>query len=435
MSSPIRLGLRENAGQFALLVLINGFVGAMVGLERAIVPLLGEQEFGVGSRTALLAFIGSFGLVKALTNLFAGHFSERTGRRPLLIAGWLAALPVPLLIIWAPTWSWIIVANLLLGVNQGLCWSTTVVMKIDLVGPRRRGLAMGLNEFAGYLAMAASAYAGSAVAAHAGLRPEPFYLGIVFAVAGLLLSVFFARETVGHARYESRQHDDGKEPPPFKDVFMDATWRDPALSSCSQAGMVNNLNDGLVWGLLPIFFFAAGLDLKSIGLISSVYLATWGVGQLFTGAASDRLGRKWMIAAGMWLQGAALLVMPLGQGTAFWLIAAATLGVGTALVYPTLLAAIADVARPDRRAAAVGVYRLWRDSGYVFGALLAGIVADRLGIIWAIEAVAALTALSGVLVAIRMPETSRLGGVAHAQRQHASRDKLMETARLPTDRE
>jgi MFS family permease len=415
MSSPIRLGLRENAGQFALLVLINGFVGAMVGLERAIVPLLGEQEFGVGSRTALLAFIGSFGLVKALTNLFAGHFSERIGRRPLLIAGWLAALPVPLLIIWAPTWSWIIIANLLLGVNQGLCWSTTVVMKIDLVGPRRRGLAMGLNEFAGYLAMAASAYAGSALAAHAGLRPEPFYLGVVFAITGLLLSVFLARETVGHARYESRQHDDGKEPPPFKGVFMDATWRDPALSSCSQAGMVNNLNDGLVWGLLPIFFFAAGLDLKSIGLISSVYLATWGVGQLFTGAASDRLGRKWMIAAGMWLQGAALLAMPLGRGTAFWLIAAATLGVGTALVYPTLLAAIADVARPDRRAAAVGVYRLWRDSGYVFGALLAGIVADRLGIIWAIEAVAGLTALSGLLVAIRMPETLRLRGGAHAQ--------------------
>ena len=405
------LGLRENRGQFALLVLVNAFVGAMVGLERSVLPLLGEREFGLASRSAALSFVATFGVVKALTNLLAGRLGDRYGRKRVLVVGWLFALPVPLLVIWAPTWGWIIAANVLLGVNQGLAWSTTVVMKIDLVGPRQRGLAMGLNEFAGYLAVALSALATGMIASRWGLRPEPFYLGIAFAAAGLALSVLLVRDTSGHARVEALAHDGatgGAAPaatPSFRALLARGTWRDPALASASQAGLVNNLNDGLAWGLFPLFFAAAGLSLREIGLLAFVYPATWGVAQLWTGALSDRWGRKWMIVGGMLLQAAALAAMVAWRGLAPWIAAGIALGVGTALVYPTLLAAIGDVAHPAWRGSAVGVYRLWRDLGYAVGALLAGVLADLFGMGVAILAVAGLTAASGALVALRMPET------------------------------
>jgi MFS family permease len=411
------LGLRENWRQFALLVLVNAFVGAMVGLERSVLPLLGEREFGLASKSAALSFIATFGVVKAITNLVAGRLGDRYGRKRVLVAGWLFALPVPLLVIWAPTWGWVVAANVLLGVNQGLAWSTAVIMKIDLVGPRQRGLAMGLNEFAGYLAVALSALATGAVASRYGLRPEPFYLGIAFAATGLALAVLLVRDTTAHARHEARTHPQvppqtngafGAPPvPTFRELFARGTWRDPALSSASQAGLVNNLNDGLAWGLFPLFFAAAGLSLGEIGVLAFVYPATWGVTQLGTGALSDRWGRKWMIAGGMLLQGAALAAMVVWRGFAAWLGAGVALGVGTAFVYPTLLAAIGDVAHPASRGSTIGVYRLWRDLGYAVGALLAGVLADAFQMETAIGAVAAITAVSGLLVALRMPETLR----------------------------
>ena len=405
-----RLGLCENWRQFSLLVLVNAFVGAMVGLERSVLPLLGECEFGLASRTATLSFVATFGVVKALTNLLAGRLGDRYGRKPVLVAGRLFALPVPLLVMWAPTWNWIIVANVFLGINQGLTWSTAVIMKIDLVGPRRRGLAMGMNECAGYLAVALSALATGAIAGRYGLRPEPFYLGIAFAATGLALSVIFVRDTTLHARLEAGAHANATDgsataPPSMRELFARGTWRDPALASASQAGMVNNLNDGLAWGLFPLLYAAAGLSLREIGMLAFVYPATWGVVQLWTGALSDKWGRKWMIAGGMLLQGGALAAMIVWRGFTPWLVTGAALGVGTALVYPTLLAAIGDVAHPSWRGSAVGVYRLWRDMGYAVGALLAGVLADVFSLPVAIGAVAALTAASGVLVGFRMPET------------------------------
>jgi MFS family permease len=410
------LGLRQNWRQFALLVLVNAFVGAMVGLERSVLPLLGEREFGLASRTAALSFIATFGVVKALTNVFAGRMSDRFGRKHVLVLGWLFALPVPFLIIWAPTWGWIVAANVLLGINQGLAWSTAVIMKIDLVGPRQRGLAMGLNEFSGYLAVALSALATGVIASRYGLRPQPFYLGIAFAAAGLALSVLFVRDTTAHVRAEARTDARpsasptsgsgvDRPAPSFRELFARGTWRDPALSSASQAGLVNNLNDGLAWGLFPLFFAAAGLSVREIGLLAFVYPATWGVTQLATGALSDRWGRKWLIVAGMLLQAAALAAMIAWRGLAPWAAEGVALGVGTAMVYPTLLAAIGDVAHPTWRGSAVGVYRLWRDLGYAVGAILAGLLADAFGMATAIGVVAGLTAASGLLVALRMPET------------------------------
>ena len=414
------LGLRENWRQFALLVLVNAFVGAMVGLERSILPLLGEREFGLASRSAALSFVATFGVVKALTNLLAGRLGDRYGRKHVLVVGWLFALPVPFLIIWAPTWGWIVAANILLGINQGLAWSTAVIMKIDLVGPRQRGLAMGLNEFSGYLAVALSALATGDIASRYGLRPEPFYLGIAFAAVGLALSVLLVRDTTAHMRAEAvtdahshsptEGRSDGVPAPSFRELFARGTWRDPALASASQAGMVNNLNDGLAWGLFPLFFAAAGLSVREIGLLAFVYPATWGVTQLATGALSDRWGRKWMIVSGMLLQAAALAAMIIWRGLAPWAAAGVALGVGTAMVYPTLLAAIGDVAQPAWRGSAVGVYRLWRDLGYAVGALLAGALADGFGMATAIGAVAGVTATSGIVVALRMPETLRDGG-------------------------
>ena len=408
MAAPIRLGLRENWQQFALLVLVNAFVGGMVGLERTVVPLLAEEDFGQASRTVALSFIASFGVVKALANLLAGRFSDRIGRKRILVAGWLVGLPVPILIMVAPRWGWIVFANVLLGINQGLCWSTTVIMKIDLVGPARRGFAMGLNEAAGYLSVAGAALASGYLASSYGLRPEPFYLGVAFALAGLLLSIVFVRESHGHARHEATLRDGAairSVGPSFGQIFALASWKDRRLFATSQAGLVNNLNDGMAWGLFPLFFAAGGLDLGQIAVLAAIYPGVWGLGQLGTGALSDRLGRKWLIAGGMGVQAAGIFLVALVEGYAPWALAAVLLGVGTAMVYPTLLAAIGDVAHPEWRASAVGVYRLWRDGGYAVGALLAGAIADLLGLRWAIGTVGLLTLASGVVVAIVMEET------------------------------
>ncbi len=398
------LGLRQNLAQFSLLVLVNAFVGGMVGLERAILPLIAEREFGLVSKSVILSFIVGFGFVKAFTNLAAGRFSDRVGRKGLLVGGWIVGLPVPLILMWAPSWGWITVANLLLGINQGLCWSTTVIMKIDLVGPQRRGLAMGLNEFAGYFAVAITALVSGYIAASHGLRPAPFYLGIGIVAAGLFLSVFFVRETHGHARHEAKGQG-GAEHVPFMEIFTRTSYRDPNLFSCSQAGMVNNLNDGMAWGLFPLFFAAAHLPVERIAVLAATYPAVWGVCQLFTGALSDRVGRKWMIAGGMWIQAGGIGLIAASSTFLSWMTGAVFLGLGTAMVYPTLLAAIGDVAHPSWRASAVGVYRLWRDAGYAFGALLSGIIADLLGVVWAIAAVGTLTLASGLIVALRMTET------------------------------
>jgi MFS family permease len=404
MTDEVQLGLRANLAQFSLLVVVNAFVGAMVGLERTILPALAEHEFKLVAHAAVLSFIVVFGVTKALTNYFAGRLSDRVGRKRVLVAGWLVALPVPLLIIWAPSWGWVLAANVLLGVSQGLTWSTTVIMKIDLAGPARRGFAMGLNEFAGYGAVALSALATGYVAAYYGrLRPEPFYLGIAFAVIGLALSAVLVRETHAHARHEAKHETEGRSQ---RDIFLDTSFRNRELSSISQAGLVNNLNDGMAWGLFPMLYAGVGLSLERIGWLAAIYPAVWGIGQLFTGALSDRLGRKWLIAAGMWVQAAGIVLIVLSSRFLGFAGGAVLLGIGTAMVYPTLLAAIADVAHPSWRASAVGVYRLWRDLGYAVGALLAGITADILGIASAIWLVAAITFASGLVVAVRMRETA-----------------------------
>ena len=410
MSAPVRLGLKANLAQFALLVLVNAFVGAMVGLERSILPSLAEQEFHLAARAAILSFIVVFGVVKAITNYFAGQLADRMGRKPVLVAGWILASPVPFLLMWAPSWDWLLVANVLLGASQGLTWSTTVIMKIDLAGPERRGLAMGLNECAGYLAVGASALATGYVAAAYGLRPQPFYLGVVFVLAGLLLSALLVRETSDHARHEARNH--APVPPAAlspAEVFARTSFRDRDLSAVSQAGLVNNLNDGMAWGLFPLLFASAGMRLDQIGWLAAIYPMVWGVGQLFTGGLSDRIGRKGLIAAGLWVQAAGIAGVAASSSFAVFAAGAVLLGIGTAMVYPTLLAAIGDVAHPSWRASAVGVYRFWRDLGYAVGALLAGVAADRLGLRPAVALVAAVTAASGVVVAWRMRETMRSG--------------------------
>jgi MFS family permease len=414
VSTPkaIRLGLRENLAQFSLLVLVNAFVGAMVGMERSILPALAEEEFHLAARSAILSFIVVFGVSKALTNYFAGRFSDRYGRKVILVAGWLVAVPVPFLLVAAPTWSWILVANLFLGVSQGMTWSATVIMKIDLAGPKNRGLAMGLNEFAGYFAVALSALATGYLAADYGLR-EPFYLGVGFVVLGLGLSVGLVRETLGHAQLEGQ---DSPAPEGVKltaaQVFTTTSFTDKTLSSVSQAGMINNLNDGMAWGLFPLIFAASGLSLADIGVLAAIYPAVWGAGQLFTGAWSDRVGRKWLIVFGMWVQAGGIVVIATQSLFAGYAAGAALLGVGTAMVYPTLLAAISDVAHPSWRASAVGIYRLWRDMGYALGALLAGLIVDSFGVDEAMLTIAALTFGSGLLVALRMRESLGRNGPA-----------------------
>ncbi|CAN5458722.1 MFS transporter [soil metagenome] len=403
MTTP-RLGLRANAGQFALLVGVNGLVGGMVGQERTLLPLLGRDAFGITGVAVALTFLVAFGVTKAVTNLVAGYLADRYGRKPVLVAGWLLAAPVPLLIIWAPSWDWIVVANVFLGVSQGLTWSTTVLMKVDLVGAERRGLALGLNEAAGYGAVALTALATGFIAAEYGLRPAPFFLGIVFAGLGLGVSVLFVRETRGHARAE-QSRDGGAVRPPWTTVFRWTTFRQPSLSAASQAGLVNNLNDGLAWGLLPLYYASAGLELVQIAILSAAYPAVWGIGQTVTGAWSDRIGRRPLIVAGMLVQGVAIVAIGLGSGFWVWLAAAVILGAGTAMVYPTLLAVIVDIAEPAWRGAALGVYRLWRDLGFAVGAIIAGIVADRLGMPAAIVGVGLLTIASGLVVARRLAET------------------------------
>lgn len=401
----IRLGLRENLGQFALLVLVNAFVGAMVGMERSILPALAEDEFHLIAHSAILSFIVVFGITKAVTNYFAGRFSDRWGRKGVLVAGWLVAAPVPFLLMVAPSWSWILGANVLLGVSQGLTWSATVIMKIDLAGPKNRGLAMGLNEFAGYFAVALSALATGWIASQTGLRPIPFMLGIVYVGLGLGLSIFLVKETLGHANLESTQTPASEsEPVSQRDVFIRTSFSDGNLSSVSQAGLVNNLNDGMAWGLFPLLFAAAGMGLKQIAILAAIYPAVWGLGQLGTGALSDRVGRKDMIVVGMWVQALGIAVIALNDGFNWFAIGSALLGGGTALVYPTLLAAISDVAHPSWRASAVGVYRLWRDMGYAVGAVIAGLMADRFGLPIAALSIAGLTFVSGLLVAFRMKE-------------------------------
>ncbi len=406
----VRLGLRANLAQFSLLVVVNALVGGTIGQERTVLPLLGEREFGLTAYTAGLTFIVAFGITKALTNLVAGALADEVGRKPVLVSGWLVGIPVPLLLMWAPTWGWVVAANVLLGVNQGLTWSTTVIMKIDLAGPRRRGLAMGLNEAAGYGALAATAAATGWIATNYGLRPEPFLLGAAYIAIGLGLSAVFVRETRGHARHEAANHASAAPSLTLGQALVQAAWRDRNLLAINQAGLVNNLNDGLAWGLLPILFAADGLSVTEVGLLAALYPAVWATGQLVTGAASDRTGRKPLIVAGMLIQAAALAGFAATTGAAPWALAAVALGVGTAFVYPTLLAAIGDVAHPSWRASAVGVYRLWRDSGYAIGALIAGVTADIVGLRGAIVTVAVLTAASGLIAARLLTETHTAAG-------------------------
>jgi MFS family permease len=388
-------------------VLVNAFVGAMVGLERSILPAMAEREFHLVAHTALLSFIVVFGVTKALTNYSAGRLSDRYGRKHVLVAGWIVAIPVPFLLMWAPTWNWVLAANALLGISQGLTWSTTVIMKIDLVGPAQRGLAMGLNEFAGYVALAASALVTGWLAARYGVRPQPFYLGVVFVGTGLALSAFLVGETHHHVAYESTLVDllPREGVPSAREIFWRTTLLDRNLSSVSQAGLVNNLNDGMAWGLFPVVFGTTGMNLAEVGVLAAMYPATWGLAQLATGAWSDRTGRKPLIVWGMWIQAIGIAVIAVAGTFAGFAGGAVLLGLGTAMVYPTLLAAIGDVAHPTWRASSVGVYRLWRDLGYAAGALLAGLMADVFGLHAAMWVVAALTVVSGGLSALRMTET------------------------------
>jgi MFS family permease len=402
----VQLGLRANWQQFTLLVLVNAFVGAMVGLERTVVPLIASQEFGLASTSVTLSFIISFGIVKALANLFAGRSADRFGRKPLLIAGWLIGLPVPLIVMVAPRWEWIVFANILLGINQGLCWSAAVIMKIDLVGPAQRGRATGLNEFSGYFAMALSTVASGWVAAQTALRPYPFYLGIVFAISGFLLSVFFVRETHDYARQEATANSDAEEKPSFWAIFRRVSWKDKRAFSLSQAGLINNLNDVVIWGLLPLMAVKARISVSESAALGGTYLGIWGITQLVTGPLSDRIGRKILITGGLWVQAIGITLFVLTVGQLPWLLATAVMGLGTGMVYPTLLAAISDVAHPSWRASALGVYRLWRDSGYAFGALFGGIMSDLFGIQVAVAAIALLTASSGIITFVLLPETA-----------------------------
>lgn len=404
--SAIALGLRQNLAQFMILVAVNALVGGTLGQERTVLPLLASEVFRLDLYTSALTYILAFGVAKAATNYFAGTLSDRYGRKPVLVAGWLIALPVPLLLIFGPSWGWIVAANVILGISQGLTWSTTVMMKMDLVGPSRRGLAMGLNEAAGYLGVAGTALATGYIASTYGLRPGPFLLGAAFIAVGLGLSVLTVRETHHHARAEAANHiavhEGAHAELSNREVFTLTSFRDKSLSSVSQAGMVNNLNDGLAWGLFPVLFAAAGLTVERIGILAAVYPAVWGAGQLVTGALSDRIGRKPLIVGGMLVQAVALGMVAFGAGFEAWLAAAVLLGAGTAMVYPTLLAAIGDVAHPEWRARSVGIYRLWRDGGFAVGALLSGLIADSFGIPAAVAVVGALTGVSGIFVAVRM---------------------------------
>jgi MFS family permease len=400
-STAVRLGLRANAAQFALLLGVNGLVGAFIGQERTLVPLLGDRVFSVKSATAVLLFIATFGLTKAAANLVAGALVDRIGRKPVLVAGWVIGIPVPLLLMWAPAWEWVLAANLLLGINQGLTWSTTVIMKIDLAGPTRRGLAMGLNEATGYLCVALSAAASGALASHYGLRPEPFLLGLAVVGLGLGVSSLLVRDTSEHARLEP----DGHEGKTLREVAALVSLRHRGLSAASRTGLINNANDAHAWGLLPLLLAREGLDAAQIGVVAALYPAVWAVAQLATGPLSDRIGRRLPVAAGMWMQAAGLLSFGLSNSFGAWAAGSVVLGLGTAFTYPSLLAGVADMAGPSWRGAALGLYRTWRDGGYVVGALMAGLFADALGLRPALAIVAIVTALSGLDAWRNLPST------------------------------
>jgi len=400
----IRLGLRENWHQFALLVLINAFVGGMVGLERTVVPLIGSEEFHIASTTIIVSFIVSFGVVKGLANLISGHFADIWGRKHMLVLGWLVGLPVPFMIAWAPNWEWVIAANVLLGINQGFAWSMTVIMKVDLVGPKSRGLAVGLNEFAGYASVGITAFLTGYIAQRHGLRPDPFYLGIGYAILGLALSVLLVRDTREHVKLEMAAHPKPGTSLGFWQIFRMTSFGDRNLFAASQAGLVNNLNDGMSWGIFPLFFAGFGLGVERIGILKAVYPAIWGVFQTVTGPLSDRWGRKGLIVGGMWIQAAGLLLTAATQTFYWWLLGSVLLGLGTAMVYPSLIAAVSDASHPSWRARSLSVYRFWRDIGYAIGALCAGLMADLFGFASAIVAIAILTFASGAVVAIAMKE-------------------------------
>ena len=407
--SRVRLGLRENWRQFALLILINAFVGGMVGIERTVVPLVGAEEFGITSTTIVVCFIVSFGVIKALANLVSGQLADAWGRKHVLVLGWLVGLPVPFMIMWAPSWGWVVAANALLGINQGLAWSMTVLMKVDLVGPKSRGLAVGLNEFAGYLAVGVTAFLTGYLASRYGLRPVPIYLGVGYAVFGALLSITLVRDTRQHVRLEAAAHSQQSTSMSFREIFVLTSFRDRNLFAASQAGLVNNLNDGMSWGIFPLFFASFGLGVERIGVLKAVYPATWGILQVATGPLSDRWGRKGLIVAGMWIQSAGLFLTAATRQFEWWLAGSLLLGVGTAMVYPSLIAAVSDASHPTWRARSLSVYRFWRDLGYAIGALSAGVIADIFGMAWAIGSIAGLTFLSGMVVALAMREKTRGG--------------------------
>jgi MFS family permease len=400
----VRLGLKENWQQFALLVLINTFVGGMVGIERTVVPLIGADVFHIESTTLITSFIVSFGVVKAVANLISGQLADNWGRKHVLVFGWLIGLPVPFMIIAAPSWKWVIAANALLGLSQGFAWSMTVLMKVDLVGPKGRGLAVGLNEFAGYFSVGLTAFLTGYLASRYGLRPTPIYLGIVYAVAGTILSILVVRDTRQHVQLEASGIAKVPSPLSFADVFMLTSFKDRNLFAASQAGLINNLNDGMSWGIFPLFFNTLGLGLERIGILKAVYPMVWGICQIVTGPLSDRWGRKGLIVGGMWVQAVGLIVTATSAQFGWWLLASVLLGLGTAMVYPSLIAAVSDASHPSWRARSLSVYRFWRDLGYAIGALSAGLIADRFGFRAAIFAIGFLTFLSGAVVMMAMRE-------------------------------
>ncbi len=399
----VKLGLRENWKQFSILVIVNAFVGGMVGIERSILPQIAADEFGMLVKTAILSFIVVFGITKAITNYYTGVLANRVGRKNLLIIGWIIALPIPFILMYAPNWNWIVFANVLLGINQGLTWSSTVVMKIDLVGEKNRGLAMGINESAGYLAVGGVAFLTGWIASEYGLRPYPFYLGVGFAILGLVASWFLVKDTIHHLKSEQTV----SKIPLLSNVFWETTWKNPNLGSVAQAGLVNNLNDGMVWGLFPLLLATRGFSIEEIGIIVAVYPSVWGLGQLFTGKLADLFQKKLLLFWGMFLQAFALLVMLKATSFSHFVLLSVVLGLGTALVYPTFLAAVADYTHPTQRAKSIGVFRLWRDLGYAFGAVITGIIADTLGLLTSVGTIASLTLISALIILIRMNKSPK----------------------------
>ena len=400
MKDNVQIGLKENWRQFTILVIVNAFVGGMIGIERTIFPQFANIEFGVASKTAILTFITAFGISKAIANYFTGRLANKFGRRNLLLFGWVLAIPIPFILIYASSWSWVIFANVLLGISQGLTWSSTVVMKIDLVGEKDRGFAMGLNEFAGYLAVGFIAFLSGYVADRYGITPYPFYIGIIVSVIGFLLTLFWVKDTRIFVNQESATDNKTQ----LDNVFLETTFKNKTLSSVTQAGLINNLNDGMIWGLLPIMLFSLNFDNKNIGIITAIYPTVWGIGQLFTGKMSDKFSKKSMLFWGMLIQGLAIVWLPFTSNFYALAIISAILGLGTALVYPTFLSTIAQATSPKQRAESIGTFRLWRDLGYAFGALISGITADIFGIQYAIFLIGGLTIISSLVIKFRMPE-------------------------------